>query len=136
MERLNTSEPVTRNHFSQLPERGIYVFYEHGKPVYVGRTNRMRDRLQEHGRKSSGHFSATFAFNLAKKDPRTKDVDLLQQRKDLERDPVFSKIFSDAKERVTRMAVRTIEINDPIIQTLFEVYVALELKTENEWENH
>jgi hypothetical protein len=136
MVALVNSEPILKKDFSRLPNRGIYVFYENGRPVYVGRTNRMRDRLHEHGRISSGHFSATFAFNLAKEDPRAKDVVLSQQRKNLEKDPLFSKIFSEAKDRVARMEVRTIEIQDPVVQTLFEVYAALELKTENLWENH
>ncbi len=35
-----------------LPERGIYVFYENGRPIYVGRPNHMRTRLRRHGRQS------------------------------------------------------------------------------------
>jgi hypothetical protein len=35
------------------------------------------------------------------------------------------------------MNVRVIEINDPIIQTIFEVYVSMELNTEyNDFDTH
>jgi len=55
---LNKSEP--------LPKEAIYVFYEGKTPLYVGRTNRLISRLQEHGAKYSTHYSASFAFLLAK----------------------------------------------------------------------
>jgi hypothetical protein len=46
-------------------------------------------------------------------------------------------LFLHAKERVSRMTVRVIEITDPIEQTLFEVYAALALGTVyNVFENH
>ena len=57
-------------------------------------------------------------------------------RKDLEKIPSFKKIYDENKERVSRMKIRTIEISDPIEQTLFEVYTHLELKTKNKFENH
>ena len=54
-----------------------------------------------------------------------------------------SKIWFDTtKEMVRKMGVRTVEINDPIEQTVFEVYAALELRTTreqggfNDFENH
>ena len=50
-----------------IPDKGIYVFYESGKPLYVGRSDRMRGSILEHGRPSSLHNSATFAFLLAMK---------------------------------------------------------------------
>ena len=35
------------------------------------------------------------------------------------------------------MSIRAIEIDDPIIQTIFEVYVHMELNTKyNEWDTH
>ena len=52
------------NNLGRLPQNGIYVFYENGRPIYVGRSNRLKDRIKEHGRPSSTHNSAPFAFNL------------------------------------------------------------------------
>lgn len=59
----------------QMPDRGIYLFSEGDQHLYVGRTNRIRQRLAGHCRPSSTHFSATFAFGIA------RQVTLLTQRK-------------------------------------------------------
>ena len=34
------------------------------------------------------------------------------------------------------MQVKLIEVENPVKQTLFEVYAALELGTDNEWDTH
>jgi hypothetical protein len=136
MEKINNSPNITKDDFKNLPKKGIYVFYEEGFPIYVGRTNRLKNRLMEHSQQSSGHNSATFAFNLAKEKAKNTTIDLKQCRKDLERDSQFSPIYTDEKKRVSRMKIKVIEIEDPVIQTLFEVYAHLELQTQNEFENH
>ena len=38
-------------------------------------------------------------------------------------------LFTEAKERVSKMSVRVIPIDDPITQTLFEVYASMALDT-------
>ena len=121
-----------------LPPNGIYVFYENGRPIYVGRSNRMKDRIKEHGRPSSTHNSAPFAFNLAKKVAKEKGVDVSRRRSELEKDPIFSGLFLEAKERVSRMSVKVIEVDNPVIQTLLEVYAALSLGTTeyNDFDTH
>ncbi len=120
-----------------LPERGIYVFYENGGPIYVGRTNRMRSRLRAHGRQGSTHHSATFAFVLAREAAQSTGVRLSGSRSEMEKDPIFSALFSEAKRRISRMHVRAIRVDDPIMQTLFEVYTAMVLRTPyNDFDNH
>lgn len=90
-----------RDGLGKLPDRGVYVFYEKGKPLYVGRTNGMRQRIQVHGRPSSTHNSASFAYLLAVERASRQGVDCRSQpRKELERDSEFSRWFSEAKERV------------------------------------
>ena len=44
-----------RGNFPAIPEKGIHAFYEAGRPVYVGRSDRMRSRIQEYGRAGSQH---------------------------------------------------------------------------------
>lgn len=67
-ERLMAMRPVSaRSLPPNVPQRGIYLFSEGDDHLYVGRTNRMRDRLQEHCRPSSTNNSAPFAFILARK---------------------------------------------------------------------
>ena len=121
-------------------DQGIYVFYENEIPLYVGRTGRkgrFKTRLLEHGRPSSGHNTATFAFLIAKEKAGKLGMNLKKPRDILEKDSEFKKIYLEAKERVSNMKIKVIEINDPITQTLFEVYAALELETlYNEWGTH
>lgn len=137
-ERLISSPLLSRDKLDNLPAKGIYVFYENGVPVYVGRTDNLKRRLLQHSRPSSGHTSATFAFNLAKLDAQQNGLDTSRNRTVLETDNDFNLLFLAAKERVANMSIRVIEIEDPIIQTLFEVYAAIGLNTLdfNSFENH
>ena len=137
LERLVSSPAVHRGNVGSLPRSGIYVFYERGEPIYAGRSDRMKKRILEHGRPSSRHNSATFAFNLAGEDAREKRIDVSMSRDQLQDDPAFAPLFSDAKQRVYGMSVRGVEIKDPIVQTLFEVYAHIALRTKyNDFETH
>jgi hypothetical protein len=121
-----------------LPTKGIYVFYENARPIYVGRTNRMKNRIKEHGRRGSDHNKAPFAFNIAKKEAEHRGINTDISRGELERDELFKDLFYQAKQRVSNMHLRFVEINNPIMQTLFEVYASIELKTTefNSFDNH
>jgi len=120
---------------AKLPQSGIYVLYEQGRAQYVGRTGRLKARLKEHGHKNSNHFSASFAYILAKKQALLNGFDCNRSRKVLAADPDFK--FEGAKRTVNSMQFKFVEIEDPIAQTLFEVYVALKLETpHNSFEPH
>ena len=137
LNQLVISPSKNRDTLGALPKKGIYVFYENECPIYVGRSNRIRERLLEHSRPSSTHTSATFAFNLAKEDAIKKEIDVNNKaRVHLETDSDFSSLFSEAKKRVSRMSIKVINIDDPIIQTIFEVYVSVKFNTFNEFDNH
>ena len=137
LEQLVSSAALDRSKSRRLPKRGTYVFYEGGKALYVGRSNRMKDRILEHGRPSSHRYSATFAFRLAKEAAKQKGIDLGKTGAQLEEDAAFVDLFSQARERVSGMSVRAVEIKGAIGQTLFEVYAALELKTpHNDFDSH
>ena len=145
--KLMSDTPRRRDAMGELPERGIYVFYESGKPIYVGRTNRMRKRIQEHGSPSATKAS-TFAYLVAKRELEAIGISPVAQsgkptsritNKDVEKHPC---IINAARERIGKMLFRVVEITDPIEQTLFEVYAALALETTrqqggyNDFENH
>ena len=128
-----------------LPEiKGVYCFYEDGKPLYVGRSRNIRKRVLQHRRQSSGHNTAQFAFNIAKihfseefkrKYPN-KDIDKFGREK-LAKDPDFNAKFAAAKNCVREMSVRFVKIKDPIEQTIFEVYAHIKLETDfNDFETH
>lgn len=128
----------SRNELSNAPKKGVYTFYEDGEALYVGRSDRLIARVQEHGRPSSGHNTAPFAFNLTKEAMRNQGIDTANiPRSKLEQEPVFKKAFVEAKERVARMKIRFVEIDDPIKQTLFEVYAAMKLQAPyNDFRTH
>jgi len=120
----------TKSRLEDFPDNGVYVFYENNQPIYVGRSNRMKSRILEHSRPSSGHFSATFAFKIAfKKAKENGGIDLERTRGELLADVQFNPLFLKAIDRVSRMSVRAIEIDNQVIQTLFETYAILALKT-------
>ena len=119
----------------KLPaSKGVYVLYERGKPMYVGRSDNLADRLLEHGRPSGDSETATFAFNIGREAFAGSTP---MSRKDLQRTEGFQPVFDDAKERVRKMEVRVVDVEDPIEQTILEVYAHSVLKTPfNSFENH
>ncbi len=138
MSQLSNAQLRPWSDLGGLPQKGIYVFYEDNVAIYVGRTNRMRRRIKEHGQMSSGHNKAPFAFNIAKKEAIALGLEVGVPREMLKQNTEFDRLFRDAKKRVSKMSVRVVEIYNPIVQTLFEVYASMELKTEgyNSFENH
>lgn len=122
-----------------MPTAGIYLFSERGQHLYVGRTNRMRARLQEHCRPSSTSNSAPFAFTLARNATGLRRATYLPDgsRRRLERDPKFRAAFTKAKQRVRRMDVRSVQEADPTRQALLELYAAIALGTRhNDFDTH
>ena len=146
LHQLEMSTLITRNgrgRVPAMPEKGIYLFYEEGRPVYVGRSDRMRSRILEHGRAGSQHNSATFAFSLATESAHAKGVDCaMRTRGDLQKADDFKPLYDEAKSRVRSMEFRVVEVTDPVEQAVFEIYAALCLKTTleqhgyNDFRNH
>lgn len=124
------SQPFrTMENLVDIPKQGIYVLYENDKPLYVGRSNRLKARLREHYQESSTHTSATFAFNLAKEEMElSQGIPVRITRKELEQDPVFDTTFSKARKRVSKMKIRVVQVDNQVTQALFEIYAALALK--------
>ncbi len=130
LEQLKGSEIRNRRNLKGIPAKGVYVFYEHGKPIYVGRSNRLRDRILEHSRPSSTQGSATFAFKLTQEE---LDIPIGHAAKDnrqqLEQDDVFDQEYSKQKKRVSDMPLRVVDIEDQATQMIFEAYAILALET-------
>ena len=122
-----------------MPRRGVYLFSEETSSLYVGRSNRMHERVRNHGRAAATHRQAAFAFKLARevmgKPKATYKTE--GSRQHLMLDPAFVAAFSAAKARIAAMQVRFVEETDPVRQCLLEVYVALALGTPyNDFDNH
>jgi predicted GIY-YIG superfamily endonuclease len=123
----------------QLPSRGVYLFSDGQSHLYVGRTNGLRQRLQNHCRPSGSHFTATFAFRMARQDTGhvKATYNKAGSREALIRDPEFARAFEAAKRRVAAFDIRYVEEADPTRQVLLEIYSATVLGTPyNDFENH
>ncbi|MBT5032297.1 MAG: GIY-YIG nuclease family protein [Proteobacteria bacterium] len=139
-QRLMQMEPVSVVTLpKETPLSGIYLFSEDEQHLYVGRTNTIRKRLQNHCRPGSGHNSATFAFRLARQLTGQTNATYTEQgsRAYLQNDPKFGPIFKAQKERVRNMNVRYVLEPDPMRQALLEMYVSVSLGTlHNDFDNH
>jgi len=120
-----------------MPLAGIYLLSEHGKSLYVGRTNKLRNRLKYHTQ--NNHNQATFAFLLARE--KTGKIKASYQkagsREDLLTQPDFRSAFDEARQRIKEMDVQFVEEADPIRQALLEIYTAMSVRARyNDFDNH
>lgn len=123
----------------EIPLRGIYLLSEGPQHLYVGRTNNMRRRIQNHSRLSGTHNQATFAFRIARRESGFERASYRPDgsRAQLQTDSVFGPAFVAAKERIRRMDLRFVREDDGTRQALLEIYVATVLGTPfNDFENH
>lgn len=132
LEKLRGGREYTRDNLRGIPKQGVYVLYEDGSPIYVGRSNNIPQRIREHSASSSGRESATFAFKLYREKignpPGTREE--VQKKCPPE--------FDRQKERVGTMPIRAVKIPDQKEQTVFEIYAVLVLGTTkyNTFETH
>lgn len=128
LEELRSSDLLTCDDLKRVPQQGVYVFYEGGTPIYVGRSRRMRQRIREHGARSSRHESATFALKLLRHEVGEPEGHASEYTRPQlqERYPVE---YAARRERVRNMRFRVVEIENPVVQTVFETYAILALDT-------
>ena len=127
MDKLASSEERPWSEYREAPTKGVYVFYECARPIYVGRSNRVRARLREHGADSSGRHSATFALKLLRKKldgPAGTAKEIVERH---------GREYRSQRERVRAMTFRAVSVEDQLLQTLFETYAILELGTYPEY---
>lgn len=140
LERLTTMQPVTISTLPrELPSRCVYLFSDAGQHLYVGRTNRFRNRLRQHSIPAAQHNQAVFAFKLAREKTGHMEASYKPEgsRAALSVDPEFAEAFVQAKARVRQMELRFVEEIDPLRQALLEIYVAVVLKTPyNDFNTH
>ena len=93
----------------------------------------MRQRYKNHCHPTSKGNDAPFAFKLAriktgKEKPSYKAEG---SRKQLMEDELFKAAFDQSKTPIRDMELRFIEIDDPNLQVLFELYASLVLKSKH-----
>jgi hypothetical protein len=140
LQRLLDMPPVKCGSLPKpMPKCGVYVFSEGDDCLYVGRSNRMHQRVRNHGRQSATHRQAAFAFKLAREKTGKPKATYKPEgsRAHLMSDPAFADAFTDAKQRIGKMDVRFVEEADPVRQCLLEIYAAQALGTRyNDFDNH
>lgn len=121
---------------SHAARSGIYILYEDGLAVHVGRTRNLRKRLQGHCSESRHH--ASFAFKRARQlTGRLADYKTGNSRAVLFKEPVFRAVFGEQVFAIREMTYRFLEVVDPVEQYLLELYAAIELKTSmDEFDTH
>lgn len=116
---------------------GVYLFTEGIQPVYVGQTRNLRRRILQHTQAWARENQATFAFLRARSEALLDPTfDSRRTRKALVEDPVFAAMFERARRQVASMTIRHVEVDDPDLRTVFEVYATVLLGTENTFETH
>ena len=133
LEELLTGPTYQEETLRDLPMKGVYVFYENGEPVYVGRVGQnskqtMRDRIGQHTRQSSGHNTATFAFKLLQEHLEVP-IGHVKGRTREELAKKNDEAFKSQKKRVRNMTVRAVDVTDSKEQALFELYAIIALNT-------
>lgn len=139
---LATLEGAPRHRVAEHPSipntPGIYLFRDRNRPIYVGQSRMLGKRLKQHTGATRRQNEASFAFNLAKREAAKDGIVLTRTRAALVADPEFAAHFTAARANVADMDVQFIEVPDPIVRTLFEVYASLALDTVefNSFETH
>jgi hypothetical protein len=122
---LKESAPfVEKGLIAQGKRAGIYAFFENDAPQYVGRTRNRQQRLRDHI--SANHYTATFAFKMARRKLGLPATYNKIARALLQNDPSFRPEFLRQIERVNAMQLRFVDIADPVHQYLVELYAHLE----------
>jgi hypothetical protein len=109
---------------------GVYLFSDGPNPIYVGQTRNLQRGLRPHTAPSSAENSAVLAFNLALAEAQAKGLVLTGARTEIAARPEFQSLFRDARRRVADMNVQFIAVDDPVTRTIFEVYAARVLGTD------
>lgn len=139
-EELIQSVPFTFDKLPKmLPKAGVYLFTERDGHLYVGRTNSLRQRLQQHCRASSSHNSSPFAFRLAREHCGVLKATYKAEgsRAALIQDAAFAEAFVNSKTRLRAMTIRVVEESNPLRQALLEMYIAIALDAKyNDFDNH
>ena len=102
---------------------GCYVLLGDGKPLYVGISRSVIQRLRQHVTGDS-HFDASLAYLMA-----TDKTGHKMRRSDAMQDPLFRTAFDEARALLRDCRVAFIEIDNPLELHLFEAYCAMELDT-------
>lgn len=122
-----------------IPKAGVYLFSENGRHLYVGRSNRLRERYFLHCRPGSRQNQASFAYKLAREKLNlgVASYSPTGSRAAIAASEPFAPVFDAAKARIRLMDYRFLDEPNQARQALFEAYCALVLDTPyNDFDTH
>ena len=111
---------------------GCYVLLEQEKPVYVGISGSVIQRLRQHVRGTT-HFDASLAYRIAvDAAPHNHTRAKAMENKD------FKAAFDSAKTYLRGLHVAWVKIENPLVLYVFEPYCAMKFDTSkwNTFETH
>jgi hypothetical protein len=135
---LKSSKHPVSNMPLSLAVSGIYILSDDSGPLYIGRSDNVRRRLQWHTHNS--HSQATLAFLMARRstgnvEPSCRTT--LSRAALLKSDRSFRRAFDRARKDIRAMRVQHVRVEDAATQAVLEVATALLLKTPfNDFGNH
>jgi hypothetical protein len=130
-DKLVGMAPVTWDNLGNCNYPGVYLFTEDGIHLYVGRTKRpLKTRLKDHWPKRM--TDAPFAFRLARE--KTGKIKASYKPDELSRtmlrkNPDFIEAFLAQAQRISKMSIRYVPVDDATTQALLEIYTATVLET-------
>lgn len=133
-ECLRASTPYKKGTGASLPKKGVYLFMEKGKAIYVGRSNNIPRR---HGNHTQRKSRTSLARLIARKAIYYRS-DYRKGAKDrLLNNPKYQPALERAKKRIMAMEFRAVEEKDQTKQALLEIYCAVVLGARyNDFGNH
>lgn len=105
---------------------GCYVLIDRGKPIYVGISKNVLQRLRQHVRGTT-HFDASLAYRIAAQRMPHRHT----RAKAMEADE-FKAQFDTAKMYLRSLQVAYVKIINPLALYVFEPYCAIRFDT-SEW---
>jgi len=106
--------------------KGCYVLIDRGRPIYVGISQAVVQRLQQHV-KGKSHYDASLAYRMALESVPHKGT-----RDQAMSSDAFKEAFEESKSYLMKLSVAYIQVGNPVELYLFELYCSMELDTA-EW---
>lgn len=106
--------------------QGCYVLIENTKPIYVGISRSVLQRLQQHV-KGTTHFDASLAYRIASKNMPHNHTRTVAMENE-----AFKEQFDKAKNYIRNLNVAFVAIKNPLELYVFEPFCAIKLDT-SEW---
>ena len=154
LRRLRCGPLLSQDHLQGIPRKGVYVFLDHSRCLYVGRSNDLKKRIKNHSEGNASKAALAFILtrdkwglwnnplwerDLYKKIEDKESVEIRNCKgqsttaklsmKVMLKDEFIKQDFECQGKRVKKMQVRVNRRKDQYEQAMFEKYAAYVLNT-------